>query len=216
MVDAGFFGHQSPTTGVVDDRARANGLRLGLLGENVAKAPSIGEAHALLLGSPGHRDNILNPRFSHVGIGVVREHAAEPRVFAVTEMFAALPEPIADPAASATAAFAAILEARRAASAPKAGRVRALDALALEMAARVAADSRADPGAIASEVARPFVQRSHRGIPLILIAFPADPREVAADPRLSDPKHAAFGVAVVRGPASDARRTNVVVVLASP
>ena len=41
-----------------------------IVGENLAVASSIEQAHALLMESPPHRANILNPRYTHVGIGV--------------------------------------------------------------------------------------------------------------------------------------------------
>lgn len=46
-------------------------LKARLLGENVAYAPSVEEAHRRLMASDGHRRNILNARFSIVGIGTV-------------------------------------------------------------------------------------------------------------------------------------------------
>lgn len=41
-------------------------------GENVAANGSIQSAHSKLMESPHHRDNILDPRFSHLGIGIAR------------------------------------------------------------------------------------------------------------------------------------------------
>ena len=41
-------------------------------GENVALNPSIDDAHARLMRSPGHRSNILEPRFSVAGFAVVQ------------------------------------------------------------------------------------------------------------------------------------------------
>ena len=41
------------------------------VGENVAAAVSVASINAALLHSPGHRENILNPNFTRVGIGVV-------------------------------------------------------------------------------------------------------------------------------------------------
>jgi len=40
--------------------------------ENVAKATSIEEAHRLLTNSPSHRANMVDPAFTHVGIGTAR------------------------------------------------------------------------------------------------------------------------------------------------
>jgi uncharacterized protein YkwD len=43
------------------------------LGENVAMNRDIVDAHTRLMASPGHRANLLDPKFSVVGIGVVRD-----------------------------------------------------------------------------------------------------------------------------------------------
>lgn len=48
--------------------------RLGakVLGENVARNQSVADAHRRLMASPGHRANLLDPRFTVVGMAVVR------------------------------------------------------------------------------------------------------------------------------------------------
>ena len=40
------------------------------MGENLAYAAGVREAHAALMASPPHRENILYPGYRHVGIGV--------------------------------------------------------------------------------------------------------------------------------------------------
>ncbi len=42
-----------------------------LIGENVAVAPNVTSAQRALEGSPSHRENMLNPNFTQLGIGVV-------------------------------------------------------------------------------------------------------------------------------------------------
>lgn len=44
-----------------------------LVGENVARAKTIRAAHRSLWESIGHRENLLSPRFTHVGVGVVSD-----------------------------------------------------------------------------------------------------------------------------------------------
>jgi hypothetical protein len=56
------------------ERLAATAIRFTSAAENVALADTADEAHLALMYSPGHRDNILNPEYSAVGIGVV-EHA---------------------------------------------------------------------------------------------------------------------------------------------
>lgn len=55
--------------------------------ENVAFDHSLDEAHQRLMSSPVHRDNILNPRFNYVGIGI---RQAPDGMFFVSENFAAV------------------------------------------------------------------------------------------------------------------------------
>ena len=63
----------------------SDGLPVGwrYLGENVAMNTSIEGAMRALEASPGHRANILNPRFTRVGVGVVQAG----RYYWVTEVF---------------------------------------------------------------------------------------------------------------------------------
>jgi uncharacterized protein YkwD/uncharacterized membrane protein required for colicin V production len=70
MFQQGFFAHVDGEGHTPFDRMRAGGVRFGAAGENLALAPTVAIAHEGLMNSPGHRANILNPRFRRVGIGV--------------------------------------------------------------------------------------------------------------------------------------------------
>ncbi len=72
MIDQGYFSHTSPTYGSPFDMMRAAGITYITAGENLAGAPTLGSAHKGLMDSDGHRKNILNSAFDHVGIGVVK------------------------------------------------------------------------------------------------------------------------------------------------
>ena len=98
MVDHGFFGHQSPTTGGPEDRVRRAGAAVSIVGENVAQADTPGTTHELLMGSPAHRANMLAAKFTHVGIGVAT--TGQPGIFVTTLVFGRRP-PV--PAAQQTA-----------------------------------------------------------------------------------------------------------------
>ncbi len=70
MVTYGFFDHSSPVSG--DFRTRIDKADIKgwtLAGENLAGAASVEYAFQLLMESESHRDNILEPRYTHVGIG---------------------------------------------------------------------------------------------------------------------------------------------------
>jgi uncharacterized protein YkwD len=66
-----YFGHQSPANGSPFDRLAAAKITYTRAGENLAYAHSVAVAHRGLMDSPGHRENILRPEFTRVGIGVV-------------------------------------------------------------------------------------------------------------------------------------------------
>ncbi len=71
MVDLGYFSHQSPTYGSPFDMMRDAGISYMRAGENLAGSPQVERAHTSLMNSPGHRANILNQNYTHIGIGIV-------------------------------------------------------------------------------------------------------------------------------------------------
>jgi uncharacterized protein YkwD len=73
MIDNNFFSHTSPVTGELLDRVTAAGVDDGwlLAGENLAGAPTVESAFQGLMNSPTHKDNILEPKYTRVGIGVI-------------------------------------------------------------------------------------------------------------------------------------------------
>lgn len=66
-----YFSHQSPVSGSPFDRLRAAGISYTRAGENLAYAQSVSVAHRGLMQSPGHRENILRPEFTHIAVGVI-------------------------------------------------------------------------------------------------------------------------------------------------
>ena len=92
--------HVSPTSGAPDDRVRAGKIKTAVVLENVARAYSVGEAHAGLMNSPAHRANLLSRSATNLGIGVVlgdRVSASSRELF-VTQVFIRVPPKI-DPQA---------------------------------------------------------------------------------------------------------------------
>ena len=99
MCDLNYFNHRSPTPGEatpVDrymDALHTDGERQpakALVGENIFFASVTNDvynaqyAHHSLMSSPAHRKNILEPRFTKVGVGIYRDPQGQ---FWVTEMF---------------------------------------------------------------------------------------------------------------------------------
>jgi uncharacterized protein YkwD len=99
MCDLNYFNHRSPTPGEttpVDrylDELHVDGEKrpsAALVGENIFFASVTNDtynaeyAHLSLMASPSHRENILEPRFTKVGVGLYRDPHGR---FWVTEMF---------------------------------------------------------------------------------------------------------------------------------
>ncbi len=104
--------HISPTTGSAADRVRVAGIKTALVLENVARAYGVGEAHAGLMNSPGHRANVLAPLATHVGIGVVLgDEVSGRREMFLTQVFTRVP-PKVDAAQAAALVHDRINKAR--------------------------------------------------------------------------------------------------------
>src|SRR5205807_8416823 len=73
MASKNKLAHQFSAEASLTERIAANSvLHLNREGENVAVAPNAEEAHAGLMSSPPHRDNLLSPGFNVAGFGVFR------------------------------------------------------------------------------------------------------------------------------------------------
>lgn len=66
-----YFSHDSPVAGSPFDRLKTAGVSYSRAGENLAYAQSVVVAHRALMDSPGHRENILRPEFTRIGIAVI-------------------------------------------------------------------------------------------------------------------------------------------------
>ncbi|MGI4792291.1 MAG: CAP domain-containing protein [Janthinobacterium lividum] len=99
MCTQNYFDHHSPTPGMSSpmDRYLSSLKEMGesqpeylLVGENIYYCSvfndiyNVDYAHRALMASPGHRANILEKRFTKIGLGVYRNARGE---FWVTEMF---------------------------------------------------------------------------------------------------------------------------------
>ncbi|MDJ0571516.1 MAG: CAP domain-containing protein [Pleurocapsa sp. MO_192.B19] len=70
MVQADQMSHQLPGEASLGDRVSATGYNWTRLGENVAAGYTTPESVVEgWMNSPGHRENILNPEFTSIGIG---------------------------------------------------------------------------------------------------------------------------------------------------
>jgi uncharacterized YkwD family protein len=70
MIAKQYFNHTSPTYGTPAQMLARFNVHYNQFGENIAQGSSAAQIHVMWMNSPGHRANILNPKFTHIGIGV--------------------------------------------------------------------------------------------------------------------------------------------------
>lgn len=91
MLDLGYFSHNSPTPGKSqpDQRVRSAGASPRMVSENIFQCEGYDAQEVAQLAidnwleSPGHRQNLLDPRATHLGIGFVEKNGT----IAVTQVF---------------------------------------------------------------------------------------------------------------------------------
>jgi len=92
MAETGQVGHLSARSGNVADRLKRARVEVMLAGENVGLDYSAAGAHRGFMSSPGHRGNIVDPRMTVVGIGVIpgsQRNANNLVPLFITQVFAA-------------------------------------------------------------------------------------------------------------------------------
>jgi uncharacterized protein YkwD len=75
LVRHGSLSHQFPGEPSLAERLGATGLRFDASAENVALGPGIEGDHDALMQSAAHRDNILDPQYNAIGIGIAASGA---------------------------------------------------------------------------------------------------------------------------------------------
>lgn len=74
MIDKRYFSHTSPTYGSPFRMMESFGIRYSAAGENIAmgqQSPS--EVMNAWMNSPGHRNNIMSPSFTQIGVGLAKD-----------------------------------------------------------------------------------------------------------------------------------------------
>jgi len=75
----GFFAHENPDGEDAGVRLHEAGVNWFAYGENIARGQgSPADVMAMWMDSEGHRDNILDPSFTHLGIGVHTSYEGGP------------------------------------------------------------------------------------------------------------------------------------------
>jgi len=78
MSDNNYFDHQSPTYGSPFDMMKQFGVTYTAAGENIAKGQKTPqEVVTAWMNSDGHRKNILNANFTHIGVGYYNGYWAQ-------------------------------------------------------------------------------------------------------------------------------------------
>ena len=70
MVDNNYFAHNSPTYGSPFEMMKSYGIKYSAAAENLAGTANVDRAHSGLMNSDGHRKNIMNSKYTHIGIGI--------------------------------------------------------------------------------------------------------------------------------------------------
>ena len=74
MKDKNYFSHTSPTYGSPFDQMKSLGISYTAAGENIAKGQKTAEEVVTAwMNSEGHRANILNANYTHIGVGYVKD-----------------------------------------------------------------------------------------------------------------------------------------------
>ncbi len=74
MIDKGYFAHNSPTYGSPFKMMESFGIRYSAAGENIAMGQqSPAQVMNAWMNSPGHRNNIMSPSFSQIGVGLAKD-----------------------------------------------------------------------------------------------------------------------------------------------
>jgi len=88
MMTSNFFSHTSPNHGTFSERLKASGITVYGAGENIARYGSVEKAHAGLMASPGHRANLMNATYTHIGVGIIQDASGN---YYITQWMAKLP-----------------------------------------------------------------------------------------------------------------------------
>lgn len=89
LVENANLSHQFPGEASLPERLGATGARFTVAAENVARTEWIEDVHPALMGSSGHRANMLSPRYNAIGIGVIEDKG---RIFVTQDFIFLVPE----------------------------------------------------------------------------------------------------------------------------
>jgi uncharacterized protein YkwD len=89
MLEHNFFAHQGYDGSSPAQRVAATGYRFTIVGENIASGPSsVQEAVDGWIASPGHCENLMDPRFTQSGVAYAASTSGPARIYWVQEFAA--------------------------------------------------------------------------------------------------------------------------------
>lgn len=197
LADEGFFSHVGPDGSVLNDRLSSAGYASTVAGENLGLSSGPLAAHFGIEHSPGHRNNLLDPRHRKLGLGL----ATRPDGLQVlVELLAAPPDQIEekDPLGSV---YASIAAERKRKKLPALTPSAALEGLA-QTHARQALEKDLPKGALPGE--KPLSERAFalmdelNGVAVDVMVVDA-PRLGSESKNLAAPGNRMVGVGLVKG-----------------
>ncbi len=206
MRNNSFFGHQSPRTGLAGDRIRRAKYRASAFAENLAKNNNIVEAQRSLLLSVGHRANLLNSTFTHVGVGLAKSSERGEDQWYLTQVFARKTVEL-DLAAVSQTVRAKLTSARSTANL-ETEFVSALDQVAEEGAERAASGETKE---IAERIGRQARGENTNGVSIsVQVVYSLDDFVVPA--AAIDPRTQVLGVGISQSQSDHAGAIGIVVI----
>lgn len=146
MAREGFFAHVAPDGSTLRTRLPQDGPVYRSAGENLGMAAGPLAAHFGIEHSPGHRKNLLEARFHHVGIGIAFQKVEGRRVAVVTEVFTvAAPTPSSANASPLDEAYRTLTQLRSQKKMPPLERSEVLEQIAMMLVKRAHALDKPSP-----------------------------------------------------------------------
>lgn len=71
MEERGYFDHITPEGATPAERLDERGVHWLATAENIAQAPTMSLAHTAWMQSQGHRESVLSPDVTHMGVGII-------------------------------------------------------------------------------------------------------------------------------------------------
>jgi uncharacterized protein YkwD len=199
MAQEHFFAHVDPQGGTLATRLRAAGVLYLRAGENLGLAPGPLAAEDGIERSPGHRQNLLDPAFTHLGLGIAAEQLPGRTQTVVVELLANPRAPAPNPRQTGDALWDALAQKRRALHLAPLRHNAQLDRLALERAqAALSLDSveAAPPRKVEPQVFAALPDARHAAVDLFVAS---DVRALPPSRALADAANTQVGFAALPG-----------------